>query len=101
MQTKTIAELQKIRHNCQPPLNIQQQYGAYLKAVKGGNRIPYKINVRKYAYDATTYYGEVRGKHEAKEVHKFCEAPNWVEENQRQTRDKPREYDGQNIHDDR
>jgi len=65
------------------------------------DRIPYKINVRKYVYDARTYYGEVRGKHEAKEVHKFCEAPNWVEENQRQTRDKSREYDGQNIHDDR
>jgi len=54
----------------------QQQYAAYLKAAKRGNRRPYKVNVRKYAYEARTYYGEVRGKHEAKAVHKFCEAPN-------------------------
>jgi len=33
--------------------------------------MPYKINVRKYAYEARTNYGEVRGKHEAKEVHNF------------------------------
>ena len=65
------------------------------------DRMPYKINVRKYAYEARTYYGEVRGKRQAKEVHKFCEARNYVEEIQRQTRDKPREYDGQNIHEDR
>ena len=49
---------------------------AYLKAAMRGNRISYKINVRKYAYEARTYYGEVRGKPQAKEVHKFCEAPN-------------------------
>jgi len=79
----------------------EQQLVAYLNAVKGGNRIPYKINVRKYAYEARTYYEEVRGKRQAKVVHKFCEAPHWVEETQRQTRDKPREYDGQNIHKDR
>jgi hypothetical protein len=79
----------------------QQQYVAYLKAAKRGNRMPYKINVSKYAYEARTYYEEVRGKQEAKEVHKFCEARNYVEEIQRQTRDKPREYDGQNIHEDR
>ena len=66
-----------------------------------GNRIPYKINVRKYAYEARTYYGEVRGKRQAKEVHKFCEAPNRVEEIQRQIRDYPRECDEQNIHDDK
>jgi len=54
----------------------QQQYVGYLKAAKRGNRMPYKINVRKHAYEARTYYGEVRGTHEAKEVHKFCEAPN-------------------------
>ena len=63
--------------------------------------MPYKINVRKYTYEARTYYEEVRGKKEAKEVHKFCEARNYVEEIQRQTRDKPREYDGQNIREDR
>ena len=54
----------------------QQQYVAYVKAAKRGNRMPYKINVSKYAYEARTYYGKVRGKHEAKEVNKFCEAPN-------------------------
>ena len=50
----------------------EQQHVAYLKAAKRENRIPYKINVRKYAYEARTYYGEVRGKPQANEVHEFC-----------------------------
>jgi len=29
---------------------------------------------QKYAHEARTYYGKVREKHQAKQVHKFCEA---------------------------
>ena len=39
----------------------EQLFVAFLKAVKLRNRIPYKVNVRKYAHNAKTYYGKVRG----------------------------------------